>query len=59
MSVTVKDAIERSPVRVVRNGRPDLIGRLMFLRESTGRAKVILPSGAVVWCSRSELRDAA
>jgi hypothetical protein len=36
----------RGPVRVTRPGRPTVTGRLLYL--SDGKAKVTLPSGAVI-----------
>jgi hypothetical protein len=43
----------RGPVRVVRPGRPAVTGRLLYL--SDGKAKVTLPSGAVIGCSVESL----
>lgn len=41
-------AANRALVLVARPGRPAVTGRLLFLPRCGGRAKVYLPSGAVI-----------
>lgn len=52
LSPVPRDAAERRPVAVVREGRSTVTGRLLSVggdrRTPNGRAKVELPSGAVI-----------
>jgi hypothetical protein len=52
LTPTFADAAARRPVAVVREGHPTVFGRLLSVggdrRTSNGRAKVRLPSGAVL-----------